>query len=102
MGIIDDFRIYDKTLSDSEVEFLAKLGASGDDPTNANLYAHYKFDDATGLTALDDAGTMVNWWPVPSIANFVDPEPEGQRSVNFRDYRIMANNWLEAKLWPEQ
>jgi len=102
VGTIDDFRIYDKSLSYDEVRYLATGGAYGIDPTSANLYAHYKFDDATGLTALDDAGDMVNWWPVPSIANFVDPEPEGQRSVNFRDYRIMANNWLEVKLWPEQ
>jgi hypothetical protein len=98
VGAIDDFRIYDKTLSASEVEYLAK--GTGTDPTDANLYAHYKLDDGGGLTALDDAGDMVNWWPVPSIANFVDPEPEGERSVNFRDYRIMADNWLTERLWP--
>jgi len=99
-GVMDDFRIYDKTLSSGEVEWLAKLGASGSDPGDANLIAHYKFDDGSGLVAADAAGDMLNWYPVPSQANLVDTEIEGERSVNFRDYRILANDWLEEPTWP--
>ncbi len=102
VGTMDDFRIYDKTLTAGEIEFLAKLGASGTDPTDANLYAHYTFDDATGLVALDDAGTMVNWFPVPSQANLVDTEGNGYRSVNFRDYVLLARDWLKEPTWPRQ
>jgi len=47
-----------------------------------------------------DAGDMENWYPVPSQANFVDPEAVGQRSVNFRDYVLLANDWLKEKPWP--
>jgi hypothetical protein len=100
VGAIDDFRIYDYTLSSSEIEYLAKLGASGTAPDANHLYAHYKLDDGTGLVALDSAGVAVNWWPVPSTANLVDPEAEGERSVNFRDYAILADNWLQEYLWP--
>jgi hypothetical protein len=100
VGTIDDFRIYNKTLNYDEVRWLATGGAYGTNPTDANLYAHYKFDDATGLTALDDAGDMLNYWPVPSPANYVDPEPQYQRYVNFRDFVVIANNWLQETLWP--
>jgi len=30
----------------------------------------------------------------------VDTEAEGERSVNFRDYSILADNWLQQYLWP--
>jgi len=99
-GAMDDFRIYDKTLSAGEVEFLAKLGASGTDPTDANLIVHYKFDDGSGLIAVDSAGAGVNWYPVASRANLVDPEAQGYRSVNFRDYVLLANDWLKEPTWP--
>ena len=38
--------------------------------------------------------------PVPSAANLINPEPQGQRYVNFRDYAVMANQWLIKEYWP--
>jgi len=29
-----------------------------------------------------------------------DQEELGDRAVNFRDYAVLAENWLEKKLWP--
>jgi hypothetical protein len=105
MGVMDDFRLYDKTLSADEVLFLADLGPGNPtgtktDPTDANLVVHYEFDQSTGLDVNDSAGAGVNWYPVPSKANYVDPEAQGQRSVNFRDFVVIGENWLEEKLWP--
>ncbi|UCC22342.1 MAG: LamG domain-containing protein [Planctomycetota bacterium] len=101
-GVIDDFRIYDRTLSISEVEWLAYQSAQGTDPTDANLYAHYEFDDGSGLTAMDSAGTGLNYWPVPSVANIAgdDIEPEYGRFVNLIDFAALADDWLVYKPWP--
>jgi hypothetical protein len=38
---------------------------------------------------------------VQSVANLVNDEPLGERAVNFRDFDILADAWLEQKLWPE-
>lgn len=38
--------------------------------------------------------------PVPSPANITDPEPGLSRKVNFADYAIMADYWLEEILSP--
>lgn len=35
-----------------------------------------------------------------SPANLYDKEELGDRAVNFRDYAVLAENWLEKKLWP--
>jgi hypothetical protein len=43
-------------------------------------------------------GTVI--FPVPSPANITDPEPALSRKVNFADYAIMADHWLEEILWP--
>jgi hypothetical protein len=101
-GVIDDFRIYNKTLSIDEIEWLAYEGAQGTDPTGANLHAHYKFDDGSGLTAEDSAGTGLNYWAVPSVANIAgdDIEPEYSRFVNLIDFAALADDWLVDMPWP--
>ena len=39
--------------------------------------------------------------PLVSPANLSDPEPAGQRSVNFYDFDALADIWLEGPfLWP--
>jgi hypothetical protein len=102
VGAIDDFRIYNKTLSYDEVRWLATDGAYGTDPADANLYAHYLLDDGSGLTALDDAGSALNYWPVPSVANIAgdDVEAEYHRFVNMRDFGRLADDWLIDMPWP--
>ncbi|UCC22264.1 MAG: LamG domain-containing protein, partial [Planctomycetota bacterium] len=101
-GVLDDFRIYNKTLSYAEVEWLAYQSAQGTNPTDANLYAHYEFEDGGGLTALDSAGDALNYWPVPSAANIAgdDIEPEYHRFVNLIDFAALADDWLVDMPWP--
>jgi hypothetical protein len=99
---MDDFRIYNKTLDPCEVQWLAYEGSIGT-PADANfLYAHYLFDDGSGLTALDDAGDALNYWPVPSQANICGDAVEAQydRFVNMRDFGCLADDWLIEMLWP--
>jgi hypothetical protein len=38
--------------------------------------------------------------PLVSVANFYDEEPANFKKVNFRDYAVMMDEWLEEKLWP--
>jgi len=96
-GLIDDVRVYDYNLPESAVTNLALLGP---DP-NPGPKLWYKFDDGSGLIAADSGySTDPVYHPVPSIANLVDPEVEYERFVNFRDYAIVADNWLKETLWP--
>jgi hypothetical protein len=44
-------------------------------------------------------GTKV--FSVQSIANLYNEEDPGERAVNFRDFAVIADSWLEKKLWPE-
>jgi len=72
-GSVDDVRIYDYALSYGEVRSLVGLG---------DLHI-----------------------PVPSPANIYDHpviEPPGKQAVNFRDFAVLANYWLEEELkWPQ-
>jgi hypothetical protein len=97
-GVIDDFRIYDYSLSLAEVQWLAYEGGQGTEP---NLpFSWYKFDDGSGFVAEDSGGGGVVYHKVASQANLVDPEDPYERSVNFRDFVILANDWLKEQLFP--
>jgi hypothetical protein len=72
-GSVDDVRIYNYVLSDAEV-----AGLVDDTPGDGQLYI-----------------------PVPSAANIYDDEPEGSRSVDFKDFAILADSWLDELLWPQ-
>ncbi len=96
-GAIDDVRIYGYALSFADVNNLANQIA---DPNPWPAY-WYKFDEASGTTAADSGVPVIVYGPVPSKANLTDPEPKLQRSVNFRDYAILADEWLVETLWPQ-
>ena len=70
-GWIDDVRIYNRTLTDEEILYLATEGQG--DP----IYA-----------------------PLTSPANIYDEEPQYEKSVNLMDFAIMMERWLEEILWP--
>jgi hypothetical protein len=65
IGSMDDFKIYDYALSQTEV-----VGA------------------ATG------GGDLFVPLPIPAVDLYEDGD------VNFRDYAVLAGDWLEEKLWP--
>ncbi|MBN1391256.1 MAG: LamG domain-containing protein, partial [Sedimentisphaerales bacterium] len=71
-GYIDEVRIYDRVLEPNEVAYLA-------DPTP------------------DDGVLQI---PIPSSAEIYTKEPEGQRAINFRDFAMLANLWLEEDMYP--
>jgi len=38
--------------------------------------------------------------PVTSPANISDDEPATEKKVNFKDYALLTDNWLDEVLWP--
>ncbi len=42
------------------------------------------------------AGGEGAYYPVDSVANVYDAEPEGSKAVNFRDYCFLADEWLKV------
>jgi hypothetical protein len=75
-GDIDGVRIYSRVLSPEEVCYLS--------------------NEAAGCLQ------CACYYRLISPANICDDEPRGQKEVNFRDYKQLADNWLQIKLWPEE
>jgi hypothetical protein len=71
-GEVDDVRIYNRALSPAEIAYLAD-----DTPDDSELYV-----------------------PVVSVANVSNEEPPLSRSVNFKDFVLLADVWLDEQLWP--
>jgi hypothetical protein len=69
-GGLDDVRLYGVALTDTQVAQLA----AGNEPT--------------GYTRVD------------SPAELFEGEPQGQRSLDFKDFAILADEWLKADVWP--
>jgi hypothetical protein len=99
-GWIDDVRIYDFSLDESEIEYVRTFGSFGTPPA-AGPISWYKIDETSGIKVADSCGEIV-YWPITSKANFTDPEPQYQRAVNFRDYCVIADSWLEELLFPPE
>jgi hypothetical protein len=95
-AIYDDFRVYDYALSENEIASLAGLGGAA--PTG-NMLLHYKFDETSGLTA-KNSSTYVFYRPLISAAELYASEAQGSRVVNFRDFAVFSDSWLEEQLWP--
>jgi len=74
-GIIDDVRIYDRALSEAEIISI----------TDGSL------------------GPAADYHPIDSPADLYKGEPQGQQWINFRDFSILADDWLVEKenyYWP--
>tara|TARA_Y100000593_G_scaffold40122_1_gene77353 strand:+ start:102 stop:1481 length:1380 start_codon:yes stop_codon:yes gene_type:complete len=56
-GSVADVRLYDDVLTSGEISWLKNFGTSGDDPTSANLVAHYYCAEGTGTVAKDSEGS---------------------------------------------
>jgi len=64
--------------------------------------------DLNGNCTVDwpDMGIMAEDWleieeAAESPANLYDAEPPDEQVINFRDFAVLLNSWLEQKLWPE-
>ncbi|UCE50087.1 MAG: hypothetical protein JSW47_07985, partial [Phycisphaerales bacterium] len=69
---LDDVRIYSRALSQAEIRYLAD-----ETPGDGELHV-----------------------PVPSVANLYNEEQPLARSVNFKDFVLLADGWLDEQLWP--
>jgi len=72
-GLIDDVRVYDFALTDAEIN--AVMGG--------------------GAVAARDI-----YNPLVSLANLYDAEPTNSKRVNLKDYAVMADQWLDERIWP--
>jgi hypothetical protein len=45
-------------------------------------------------------GVTERYNPLTSPANISDDEPANSKSVNFRDFAILADEWLNKLVWP--
>jgi hypothetical protein len=59
----------------------------------------YELSQAEILTA---AGLGDLYFPLTSRANLYDEEPKKFKSINVRDLAVLAEDWLEQRLWPPQ
>jgi len=59
----------------------------------------YELSQAEILTA---AGLGDLYFPLTSRANLYDEEPKNFKSINVRDLAVLAEDWLEQRLWPPQ
>ncbi len=71
-GQLDDVRLYDKALSQAEIQSIMGGGL----------------------------GSVSNYHPVPSSAELYDSEAEGSKIINLKDLAVLAQLWLEVELWP--
>jgi hypothetical protein len=94
IGWIDDARIYDYSLTQSQILSVATTGEPND------AYVWYKLDDGSGSVATDSGSGGVIYHPNPSPANYHDDEPQYERYVNFKDFDYLARNWLKEVLFP--
>jgi hypothetical protein len=69
-GSVEEVRIYSYALSAGEMAYLATDGGAG---------IHF---------------------PIISPADLYQDEPEGQQWINFKDYSLLADQYLEKLLWP--
>ena len=90
-GRIDDFRIYNYALSDSDV---GKLANQTGEPAAGPLF-WFKFDETSGNTADESVGTVI-YVPLPRPA--IDLYGDG--IVNFKDYAVLVTRWLDEDLYP--
>jgi hypothetical protein len=71
-GDLDEARIYNRALTAIEIAYLADVTPSD-----------WKMQS-----------------PVPSAAELYAEEPEGKRVINFKDFSMIADKWLEEEMWP--
>jgi len=73
-GLVDDFRVYEVALTAQEVQTVMNGG---------------------------DLSVEDTYVPLTSPANIYDEEPINFKKVNFKDFALLADEWLQELLWPE-
>lgn len=70
-GKVDDARIYKRVLTDAEI-----------------------------VTVMGGGEVEEIYFPIESVANIYDDEPVNSKFINFKDYAVLADEWLTLILWP--
>jgi len=92
-GKLDDIRIYGHALSAPDITNLAEATAEpAPGPT-----AWYKLDETTRGAVVDGSGNGYDGYVL-----FVEPytNPYDDNRVDWRDYAVIAESWLDAQMWP--
>jgi hypothetical protein len=108
-GIIDELNLFDSALTHDQVLFIYNAGASGkcQEPMRGDVQVDWHIDwrdveimarDWLARDYFTDGNDPV-YHPLESPANLYDEEPVGFKRVNFMDFAIMANHWLEQGIW---
>jgi hypothetical protein len=90
---LDDFRIYDYALSAANVTGLAQ--GTADPATGPILW--YKLDETSGDIAADSSG---NGYDGHLVFSWFEMNLHDDATINFKDYAILADTWLDEELWP--
>ncbi len=106
-------RTYVNGKLDRELVTTAVLGLSagplrlGREPQSIGSFFSGKLDDVrvynyalSPAEIMSLAGAGAVYVPVTSPANISDLEPVLEKRVNFKDYSLLANKWLEEELFP--
>ncbi|MFC1635192.1 LamG domain-containing protein [Planctomycetota bacterium] len=72
-GLVDDVRVYEVALTAQQVQTVMNGG---------------------------DLPVVDTYVPLTSPANISDEEPVNSKSVNFKDFAILADEWLAELVWP--
>jgi hypothetical protein len=74
----------------------------GDDAWDGLIDEVRVYDYALSATEILSAmGLSGLYVPVTSQANISDEEPDKSKKVNFKDFAVLADSWLDEILWPE-
>ena len=90
---LDDFRIYDYALLAGPIVTL--YNGSGQPATSPILW--YKLDETSGSIAADSSG---NGYDGSLMFDWFDINLYEDGTINFKDYAVLADSWLDELLWP--
>jgi hypothetical protein len=91
---LDDFRIYNYALSATDVARLANR--TGQPATGPILW--YKLDETSGNIAADSSG---NGYDGQLRFSWFDMNMHDDTTINFKDYALVVDQWLDEQLWPQ-
>jgi hypothetical protein len=102
VGTSTDFSFGPKT--DAHVVFGA-VDQNGGNPFNGTIDEVYLYNRAlssaeVAYLADDTPGDGLDYVPLWSVANLYDQEPAGSKAVDFKDFAVLADSWLDESFWP--
>ncbi len=69
---------------------------------DVQLYSYALSQPEIAYVATKDAPYGLGYLALVSETNIWNQEPQGQQSVNLKDFAVLMEGWLERKLWPPE